>query len=374
MARRREDTEALIYRIALLRHVHEQPVEKIAKAVDRTVPHVYRLLAEAEDMQIVRRNVYAPRSSKLETEIVERVATHPKWQGHSPLVQVLPSADADGDTATSLGFAVAARLDELAEKSRMVAIGGSKPMLVAARNVERRRSGPSVVATSLSQATGRVEDANAQLVATVLAERWNGLAQHYKDESSKKTKNANGLYLAMLGQPPLGSIGDLLRWHRSVALTPGFREVSRAWDRVEVAIVGVAELANDVLYQSTLRLTGGAKAMRARGGVAMFARRCIAADGSVLPLVEGSKLTSVDPAIPIEKLQQLASGKPGSRGEVILVARGARGGWGCAAALAGRLATSIICDELAATALVTAWDLLAEANAAEGARPRRRRA
>jgi DNA-binding transcriptional regulator LsrR (DeoR family) len=344
---RREDTEALIYKVALLRYIHGRTPAQITKAVGKSKAHVFRLLAQAEEMKIVRRSVFAPRSLRLELEIVERVVTHPRWRGRKPDVQVVPSADAEGDTSTAIGFAVAAKLDALAQHRRLVAIGGSKAMLVAARNVERRRSGPGVVPTSLQQAIGLVEEANSQLVATILAERWNGLATHY----SRGRAKGGGLYLAMLGVPPTHSVDDLARWHRGLSSVPGFAEVRRAWREVDVAVVGVASLTDDALYKSTQRLTGGAKAIRARGGVAMFARRCITADGSVLPLVEGTRLLSADPAIPIEKLRQLAQGA----GEVVLVARGTAGA-ACAAVFAGRLATSLVCDEVAAVELLKAWD------------------
>ena len=328
----------------------------IAADMGISASYLARLLKEAEAAGWIKFIIEADRETELAAELLHK---YPSLV-HAEVVADPPDASMRAKlTPRDLGIAMAAWFNTLLDNDEEggnpqiwnVAIGGSAAMTQMVERILPRPRRVSVGPTSLTPFAGRVERAPAPILALQLGVKLGALTP---GERNPPAEDVHGHLYFGAYDVPRGTQREVERWFDELPNRPGFVDISRFWNDLDVAFVSAVPLTwrYSDLPERLKAVGASVEELAGKGGSVLFANRVLNEEGNDVHLSRG--VPSYEPCVPTESLRACGARhreSGGRRGFVVLEAWGGPGRAAMPALRAG-LANVLFCDATSAKVLI----------------------
>ena len=297
----RPDQLRLLARVARMYYEQGLRQPQIAAQLHVSQSRVSRLLRQATDAGIVRTVVSMPRG--VYTEIEERVQTHNGLRD----VVVVDIEGSQGDVIPALGAATAAFLNETLIGFDVIGISSWSSTLLAAVDIMRPKS--SAVSESVVQMFGGVGEPAVQVQATRLLSRF---------------ADITGARPIFMPTPGVVSTPEV---REAVIHDAAIHEVTEAWNRLTVTLVGIGSLdPSPLLFRSGNAIAAADQdQLRELGAVGDVCLRFFDRDGQLVQSRFNDRVLGITP----EQLKQVDRriGVAGGAQKYSAIRAAVLGGW-----------------------------------------------
>lgn len=312
-----DDRLRLVARLYYLDGLGQSEVAKFAKVSQAKVS---RLLALAKERGIVRITVadYEPRRHELEDPLRDRLRL-------STVIVIKASEGLEGaDLRRAVGHFGAQGVDELIQPRDIVALAGGRTIHELVHHLPNTRAKALTVVQAMGSVDSNVSVFDAQEVGRVMVQRLGGVFLSLNTPAFIPQKSTRDALLEL----------------------PQIRSIHESLDRAKVAIVGLGTLANSVFIERGTIDNTMARELERAGAVGEVCGRFIDSDGDECATSWRDRVISVQ----VDQLRRIP--------QVIGVVSGSDRTSAILAAIKGGIIKALVIDEVGASALLAAAQVL----------------